>query len=102
MFVRVKVGLVSGGIAEVHTLPDGRREEAYIPGTGYAYEPGDLVEWEDEDEARRLVKARVLEPIPDLADAKELSRTVGKVIQKQERHGKRAPEAAMRPAAVAR
>ena len=65
----------------------------------YVFEPGDLVEWEDDREADRLIDRNIAELIPSAAAAETISNKVGKVIKT---HSRPQSEAAMRPAPVAR
>jgi hypothetical protein len=69
--------------------------ESAIAGTNYAYAPGDVVEWPNEDEAERLVQ-RGHATLLDQEKASQVARDSGKPIRKHREP--KAPEAAMRTA----
>ena len=76
------------------------RMKTSIVGRNFVYQPDDIVEWQNEEEALRLVERNCAERIRSAQDADKVSMTSGKVIKT---HNREQPsEAAMRPAAVTR
>ncbi len=69
------------------------RIESSISGTNFAYAPGDVCEWPDEAEARRMVERGIAEELRDRKAAEEASAASGRPVR---RH--RSPETATRRA----